>query len=435
MRKFAREYIENYPSVKKMCDAITGSRRIGSEKTVSNYINGIAQFIDYLGFSDPETALTAMLEGKVDAEAKIDSFIDYALDEMKRSDTDKLGRGHKSVRLYVFGIKKWVDLNGVKVNWAKIELPTATETTEEDRAPTKEELKKLLSHASSARDRFVILADSSCGLRIGTFLSLKIGDVDFDYPDVARLTVERKRGRKFSNRGRAAGRFFCTFITPEAKTALQEYLTERKNAGEIITPQSPLVTDYNYKSTFISGYEKVWVRLLKKAGLSQKTNYFYVLHIHTLRKYFRSNCIGIDASYREHWMGHKGLYLDMSYFKAEEALHLAEYRKVIPHLTIYSQSAEEKKLRSQMMLDFAKLQGYGPEQLKKLEDALARAKDIDEGIAEFRKLGEENAQLIETKQKQPKNIIVKGEDELLKKLDYGFKLVQPLADDKFLMKL
>ena len=58
--------------------------------------------LDYHRLSDPEIALKAMLEGKVDAEAKVDSFIDYALDEMKRSDTDKLGRSHKSVRLYVY---------------------------------------------------------------------------------------------------------------------------------------------------------------------------------------------------------------------------------------------------------------------------------------------------------------------------------------------
>ena len=429
MRKFAREYL-NYPSVKKIYDAITGSRRMGSEKTVSNYINGIAKFTKYLGFLDPETALKSMLEGKVDAEAKIDSFIDYAL--------DKLGRSHTSVRLYVFGIKKWVNLNGVKVNWAKIEMPTTTETTEEDRAPTKEELKKLLSHASSARDRFVIFGETSSGLRIGTFLSLKIGDVDFNYPDVARITVERKRGRKFSNRGRATGRFFCTFITPEAKTALQEYITERKNAGEIITSENPLVTDFTYKGSFISvgAIEKVWVRLLKKAGLNQKTKHFHVLHIHTLRKYFRSNCIGIDASYRERWMGHKGLYLDTSYFKAEESLHLAEYRKAISHLTIYAMQTEEKKLRSQMLLDFAKLQGYETEQLKKLEDALSRSKDIDDGISEFRKLGEQ-AQPIKDAQKQPKNknVIVKGDTELLRKLEDGYSLVQSLDDDKFLMKL
>ena len=47
----------------------------------------------------------------------------------------------------------------------------------------------------------------------------------------------------------------------------------------------------------------------------------------------------------------------MSYFKAEEHLQLAEYRKAIPHLTVNAVPTEEKKLRSQMLLDFAK-QGY-----------------------------------------------------------------------------
>ena len=133
-------------------------------------------------------------------------------------------------------------------------------------------------------------------------------------------------------------------------------------------------------------------------------------------------------------MGHKGLYLDMPYFKAEEPLHLTEYRKIIPHLTIYALPTEEKKLRRQMLMDFAKLQGYEPEKLKKLEDVLARSKDIEEGISEFRKLGEQ-AQLIEDTRKQPKNIIVKGDTELLKKLEDGYSLVQYLDDDKFLMKL
>ena len=36
---------------------------------------------------------------------------------------------------------------------------------------------------------------------------------------------------------------------------------------------------------------------------------------------------------------------------------------------------------------------------------------------------------------QPKNIIVKGNAELLKKLDDGYRLVESLDEDKFLMKL
>jgi integrase len=244
MRKFVREYLAKYPSVQKIYDSIAGSRRMGSETTVSNYVRSVAIFTKYIGFSDPETALRSMLEGKINAGEKVDTFIDYALDSLKKS--------RSTVRTYTFGIKKWFELNGLQIDWKKIELPTATETTENDRAPSKDELKKLLNHASSARDRFVIFADTSSGLRIGTLLSLKIGDVDLGYPDVARLTVERARGRKFSNRGRGAGRFFVSFISPEAKNALKQYLTEREQSGEILTPESPLVCDYNYKGHFIA---------------------------------------------------------------------------------------------------------------------------------------------------------------------------------------
>lgn len=414
--------MQKYPSVAKIYDAIAGSRRLGSEGTVEKYVNYVAKFVKFLGFNDPETALKAMQSGIVNAGEKVDAFIGYALDD--------LGDAHSTVRNYAFGVKKWLDLNGVKVNWAKIEMPTSNVTREEDKAPSKEELKRLLNHASSSRDRAVIYVGTSSGLRIGTLLSLKVGDVDFSYPDVARITVERKRGRKFgSRRGRTAGRYFVSFITPEAKNALKQYLGERKGAGENLTPESPLIGDSYHRGHFqtVEAYERVWARLLKRAGLAQKSNNWYVLHIHTFRKYFRSNCVGVDASYRERWMGHKGLYLDMSYFRAEEPLHLTEYRKAIQHLTIYALPTEEKKLKSEMLMNFAKLQGYGDDQLKKLEDILARAKDMDEAITEFRRLKDEAKQ-------NGKHVIARGEPELLRRLDEGWNLVQNLNGDKFLLQ-
>lgn len=415
--------IEKYPSVKKIYDSIAGSRRLGSEGTVENYVNYVNLFTKFLGFKNPEAALEAMQNGKVGAEEKIDAFIGYALDEQ--------GKSHSTVRNYAFGVKKWLDLNGVKVNWAKIEMPTSNMTREEDRAPSKDELKKLLNHASSSRDRVVIFIATSSGLRIGTLLSLKVEDVNFNYPDVASLTVKRKRGRKFgSKRSRSAGRYFVTFITPEAKNALKQYIAEREAAGEQIKPDSPLIGDAYHRGEFqrVEGYERVWARLLRRAGLAEKSQNWFKLHLHTLRKYFRSNCIGVDASFRERWMGHKGLYLDESYFKAEENLHLDEYRKAVPHLTIYAIPTEEKKLKAEMLLNFAKLQGYGDDQLRRLEDILARARDMDEAISEFRRLKDESSN------GNGKHVIAEGEPELLRRLDAGWSLVQNLNGDKFLLQ-
>ena len=70
-------------------------------------------------------------------------------------------------------------------------------------------------------------------------------------------------------------------------------------------------------------YSNSWHRMLEKAGVDRRASRWYVYHIHTLRKHFRSNCVGIDPSYRGNWVGHKGGYLDISYFRAEEPLHLA----------------------------------------------------------------------------------------------------------------
>lgn len=127
----------------------------------------------------------------------------------------------------------------------------------------------------------------------------------------------------------------------------------------------------------------------------------------------------------------------MSYFKAEETKHLEEYRKAIPHLTIQATPIEEKKLRSKMLLDFARLQGYDDNQLQKLGDVLARAKDVDEAITEFKRLTSEekqNSNPIQNRSSAGKYSVVKGEVELVRRLDDGWSLIETLSEDKYLMK-
>jgi integrase len=410
---------------------------MGSINTVEAYVKAINKFVRFLGFEDPEKALAAIQSGQVDPAAKVDQFIDKALESS----------AHGTVRNYLFGIKKWFELSGVKVDWERIEFPSSAETSESDRSPSKEELKNLLNHASSARDRAAIMVLTSSGLRIGTMLSLKVGDVDFDsYPDVAKIKVERKRGRKFVGKRRGSqGRVFFTWITEEAKKALMEYLEERRRAGETLTPDSPLFEDSQGQGKFVTveNFERVWYRLLKRAGLNEKSNRQYMLHVHTLRKYFRSNCVGVDPSYREKWMGHKAGYLDDSYFRAEEPLHLAEYRKAIPHLTIYSTPIEQKQLAAQIMkATAASLGTVSDEQLKRIDEIFARAKTIDEAVDEFRKFKTEENKEEEKPERKPKTMhdgngkyyVAHNEDELIQRLHDGYKLIQSLGPEKFLLE-
>jgi integrase len=429
MRKYAREAVLKYPSIARLSESVSGARRMGSISTVESYVKAINKFVKFLGFKDPEEALSAIQSGQVNPSTKVDQFIDKALE----------GAAHGTVRNYLFGIKKWFELSGVKVDWERIEFPSGAEGSEADRAPSKEELKNLLNHASSARDRAAIMVLTSSGLRVGTMLSLKVGDVDFDsYPDVAKIKVERRRGRKFVGKRRGSqGKMFFTWITDEARKALLEYLEERKRAGETLTPDSPLFEDSQGQGKFVTleNFERVWYRLLKRAGLDEKSHRQYMLHVHTLRKYFRSNCVGVDPSYRETWMGHKAGYLDESYFRAEEERHLTEYRKAIPHLTVYATPLEEEQRRKRSLIDFARLQGYSEEKLKKLEDELAR-KTVDEYLDTLGRFEEEKSE------KKPKTmhdgngkyLVAKSEKELIQRLHDGWELVQALSHEKYLLQ-
>jgi hypothetical protein len=149
-------------------------------------------------------------------------------------------------------------------------------------------------------------------------------------------------------------------------------------------------------------------------------------------------------------MGHKGQYLDISYFRAEEQRHLDEYRKIVKYLSIQEIKTDESKLRIQYMMDMAKMIGFSDDKIKRLEDTLQRAKNPDEALEEFRKLKDEPSQEFKKLNddasvqkhvpqhskltRQQKYSVAKGENELVRRLDDGWNLVKSLSEDKYLLE-
>lgn len=425
LRKGSRDWIEWYPSVRKMALSIVGRRRMGSPATVNGYVGGLKRFTEFLGEGDPEVVLEKILGGEIDPFQVVNEEGSGFIDTMLET------RANRTVHTYLYGVKKWLEVNGVDVRWDRVEMPTTAVTVEKDRAPTIEEIIKLLNHATQVKDRVAILVLSSSGLRIGTFLSLKWGDVDFEYPDVARITVKRAIGRKFSNRGARGGesQLFVTWITPEAKETLLEYKRFRESQGEMITSESPLFDSDLKKGGHmtVSGFHHRWYRILKRAGLDMKSNKFHVLHVHTLRKFFRSRCVGVDPSFREQWMGHKGGYLDESYFRAEEERHLNEYRRVIPHLSVYPVQVEEEDRRKRALLDFAHFQGWSEQRIAQLKKILQKANTVDEAADEFRKLRLDIEKKVEVR-------VVHDESLMIDYLQEGWELMRELDGDRYLLR-
>jgi len=325
------EELKKYPSIRRF-EKLVNRGRI-TTGTYENYVKYVGQYCDLSGYDNPEIALEK-INGIEDKETYFDDLIE-TLRERKVSDA-------QIVNIYK-GLKRWLTLNKVDIDWREIILPSV-EVKVEDRAPTKEELKKLLNIAS-LRTKALILVASSSGMRRNALVTLKVEDVKFDYPDVARVIVKRHyiiNGKKFRS-GRKISKkrsLYVTFITPEAKAMLEQYLEQRRLLGETISKDSPLFTSIRHKElgNFLSKeyVDTHWGRLLRKAGLDMKSEGHFVLHFHTLKKYAETQFInaGVKPSYREFWLGHKGAYLESSYFRGEEVKHLEEYRKAIDFLSV-----------------------------------------------------------------------------------------------------
>jgi len=233
-------------------------RKSRSENSVNTYSRSLGRFLDYVGLSAEELA-----EKVRNGAFNVVDSLNRWLDDLNTRDT-----APRTQQVYFHAVKKFVEVivPESQVNWKLVELPK-TWSVEEDRPPTKQELKDILNHGN-LKDRALILLAVSSGLREGTLAELQIGDVDFDaYEDVAVIKVRPEAAKQRVG--------YVAFATPEAKNALKQYMELRKRRkGEKETSL------FNCKTDAIRAR---WLRLLRKADKAQKMENSHQIHFHTIR--------------------------------------------------------------------------------------------------------------------------------------------------------
>ena len=145
------------------------------------------------------------------------------------------------------GIKGWLRFNRVEFDQFPRLRVVQGESIREERVPTQEELRRILS-TYSARGRVVSLLmahtgvrpgvlaaiDGSDGLRLSDLKDLELG-ADPKFGRVPFHLVVPARLSKTSVE-------YHTFGTPELADAILAYLAERRQRGEELRPSSPVVT-------------------------------------------------------------------------------------------------------------------------------------------------------------------------------------------------
>jgi len=413
-----------YPSVERVLRHY--ARRVKSEKTRANFSMILMNFCKF-------------------AEKNPDDLVRLSVKEASRlcqAYTDSLKDKNYSIR-YVNGCQAYLrtffkenDFEGSKALKTEHYYQPSRYRKKPEYIPTPEEVYKMGYASGSSKNRAMIFAVYTAGLRNSTVRAIRIGDVREELENglnVVKVTVypEMKEVDPNACKGNVP---YYSFIDSTTVKAVREYLEERKERFGSIDDREPLFcSDSNkipletQRRTPVSsnGFERMVKASAKRAGVKKWKD----VTPHCLRKTFESTLrnSGLDVKDQEFLMGH---ILPGSQDPYYDKTKVEDLRRKYASVNFFPQTGFiSEEIRKRQLIDTARLLGFGDERIRRLEEVLARAKNVDEAIDEFKKLQEEP----EDPPKPNSVKIVRGEKELIKHLEQGWRLIKELNHDKYVI--
>ncbi len=222
----------------------------------------------------------------------------------------------------------------------------------------------MFNAAQDIRVKIIISLMVSSGLRYGAVNILNIGDLEkIEKYNVYKITAYRK-SKKFK---------YNTFCTPESTTLIDSYLEYRKNKGEILKGNSPLIREqFNTNDklkvnnprhlTLVTFRSLINDVLTKYTNLRKKLSFDYenkrkegrnpTKLTHGFRKFFNTECAkaGVYPDFIEIMLGHKLPGVRSHYMKPdidtllEGTKEVKGYLAAINDLTINDENRLQKKV-------------------------------------------------------------------------------------------
>lgn len=383
-----------------------------SKKTRDAYRHGLKNF-----FSTVEAS-------EVRNSDQLESAVKKWINHLRHS-----GKSALTINTYLNAVKSYFRDQGIEMSsqgWSNIKRrvkPPAREETN-DKAGSHEEWKRIFNCIENLQGKSLFMFLLSSGARIGETLHLKTEDLELDEnPPRANIRNEYTKGEH-------GGR--TVFMTYEARDAIKDWLNVKSKSyiedkdGSVRPKRKRSTKDYSRELDVDLVWDindsTVWLMLLKalkKAGLDEKDTKTgrYKIHVHSCRKFFRSNC-GLDEDLVHALMGHYG-YLDRSYLRTDIDKAGEAYKAAIPKLTIMGTKQEVDKV--EMIKEFARSLG-----MENIDIRVAKIREENPEVSEEEAVGKlirSEFQLSNQTKKAYRQI---DEVELVNYLNEGWEIVQQL---------
>ena len=298
-----------------------------------------------------------MIKSEIDpkwANKKLMEFVMYQKERVYKGEIV-----YATIRNYLKTVKLFLEMNSdiPIVNWKRITkgLPSG-KSTANDRAPTVEEIKKLVEYPDR-RIKPIIYSMVSGGFRIGAW----------DYLKLKHLTpLKDQDGEIIASKmiiyAGEPEEYYC-FITAEAYDSLKAWMDYRTNAGEEITGESWLMRDLWQTTDFSYGTQWGLVkypRQLKATGvksLIERAMKAQQLAMplpkgvkrrewksgHGYRKFFKTRAEQVMKPANVELLSGRDIGVSGSYYKPTENELFKDYSKAIDLLTINGNNIKLEK--------------------------------------------------------------------------------------------
>ena len=416
----------SYPSVDVVLRHY--GRRVRSEKTRANFCGNLMRFCKYCGLGPDE-----LIEREVD---EVSRLCQDFTDDMK--DKDYSIRYVNVCQTY---LRTFFKLNGFMGDRAlRVERyyqPTRYRKKPEY-IPEPEEIYRMGYASGSSKNRAMIYAIYSSGLRNSTVRSIRYGDVRKELEnglDVVKIQVYPKM-KEVDPKACKGNIPYYTFIDAEAVKALNGYLEERRQRfGEISDGEPLFCSDSNnlppekQRSTPVSstGLQGMIKMATKRAGIERWRD----VTPHCLRKAFETALRNnrVDPKDQEFLMGH---ILPGSQDAYYDSTKIERLRRKYMQIEFFPQRVGVEELRKKQVLDMVKVLGFSEDRIKRVEEALAKYAVVDDAMKEIRKLSLESYKLKENSNNDPKKVVDEG--ELENYLTEGWDVQTVLPSGRILIK-
>ncbi|HEX6293927.1 MAG TPA: tyrosine-type recombinase/integrase, partial [Nitrososphaeraceae archaeon] len=350
---------------------------IKTEVTRELYLKFMRYYMKFLGIKKYSELIVDKPQKIIESDIK--AYLVYLRNEKKIS--------YKSAELYLTAIKKFYYVNSdYQFKWNLIDTylgnddiieitdnddySTTKDLPEEeeedsDRPYTRVEIQKMLNSAQDIRVKVIIAVLSSSGLRHGAINLLKLRDLKkIEKYNIYQITAYRT-SKKFR---------YPTFTTPEAANLIDSYLEYRKNHGEVLKGNSPLIREQfstidklkanNPKHLTTKAIRHMVNEVLTKySGLRKKLEFDYennrkigknqTMLTHGFRKFFHTECAkaGVYPDFIELMLGHKLPGVRSHYMKPdintllEGTKECKGYVAAIDSLTINDENRLQKQIQ------------------------------------------------------------------------------------------